>query len=323
MGRVRLYAHPGNVDARAAAAATAAHNAAVRKAEQRQSLTVGSVVPAGTVLGKVSTSPDSSKGTIRFAVRPAGDSATIDPAPILANWAQLQTALHPQGAKATDPLLGATASDVFLLSKTELQRTVLSDPGITLGACERREVASGAADTRVLALLAFLSRSGLSPTVKALGCSTGHSALAGQKDGDWVDISAIDGKLLAGHQGPGTITDLTIRTLLTLPAKFVPSSIVSLMRYPGQPATKARSAFWNRIRLTFAPVKATSTLSAGAVSSAAHSATTGAAAPAPVVSTGSLTASEWNQLLLRVAAIPAPVVASKPTSSAIADPKKP
>ena len=76
----------------------------------------------------------------------------------------------------------------------------------------------------MLALLAFLSRSGLNPTVKALGCTAGHSALAGQKDGDWVDISAIDGKLVAGHQGPGTITDLTIRTLLTLPAKFVPAA---------------------------------------------------------------------------------------------------
>ncbi len=320
MGRVRLYAHPGNVDALAAAAATAAHDAAVRKSEQRQPLTVGAVVPAGTVLGKVSVAAGTGKGTIRFAIRPAGDSATIDPAPILANWAQLQTALHPQGAKATDALLGATASDVFLLSKAELQRTVLSDPGITLGACERREVASGAADSRVLALLAFLSRSGLNPTVRALGCTAGHTALAGQSDGDWVDISAIDGKLVAGHQGPGTITDLTIRTLLTLPEKFVPTSIVSLMRYPGQPATKARSAFWNRIRLTFAPVKPAAALSAAVVKTAAHSAATGAAAPAPVVSTGSLTAAEWNQLLLRVASIPAPVVAAKPSSSAVADP---
>ncbi len=68
-------------------------------------------------------------GHLRFAIRPAGDSGTIDPRPILANWAQLQAALHPQGAKADNALLGATASDVFLLSKAELQRAVLSDPG--------------------------------------------------------------------------------------------------------------------------------------------------------------------------------------------------
>jgi membrane-bound lytic murein transglycosylase B len=324
MGRVRLFSHPGNPDAKAAAAAQAARVTATKKAEQRQPLQAGSVVPAGTVLGKVSTTPGAASGSIRFAVRPAGDPGTIDPAPILANWAQLQTALHPKGARATDPLLGATASDVFLLSKSELQRAVLSDPGITLGACERREVASGAADTRVLAVLAFLSRSGLQPTVKAIGCATGHSALAGQQDGDFVDISAIDGKPVTGHQGPGTISDLTIRALLTLPAKFVPSSIISLMRYPGQPATLARSAFWNRIRVTFAPAPAAhSKLSAAAVSTAAHSAGKGAAAPSPVVSTSVLSAAEWNQLMVRIGSISVPLISTKPSSAAIADPKRP
>ena len=105
--------------------------------------------------------PGAHDGHLRFAIRPAGDPETIDPGPILANWAQLQSALHPQGAKATNALLGATASDVFLLSKAQLERTVLSDPGITLDACARHEVASGMVDKRVLAVLAFLSRSGL------------------------------------------------------------------------------------------------------------------------------------------------------------------
>jgi hypothetical protein len=322
MGRVRLFAHPGNPDARASAAAQAARAARVTRAGQRLPLQVGSVVPAGTILGKVSVSRGAKTGQIRFAIKPAGDAATIDPAPILANWAQLQSALHPQGAHAANPLLGATASDVFLLSKAQLQHTVLSDPGITLGACERGEVASGAADGRVLALLAFLSRSGLKPTVKALGCSAGHSALAGQSAGDWVDISEINGKPIAGHQGPGTISDLTIRTLLTLPGKFVPTSITSLMRYPGQSATQARSAFWNKIRLTFAPeAPAATTLTASSLSAAAHSAGNGSAAPAPVVTTNSLSASQWNQLMVRVAAITVPVIASKPSSAAVPDPK--
>jgi hypothetical protein len=138
-----------------------------------------------------------------------------------------------------------------------------------------------------------------------------------------VDISAIDGRLVAGHQGPGTITDLTIRTLLTLPAQFVPSTITSLMRYPGQSATQARSAFWNRIRLTFAAAQPPAALSASALSAAAHSASSGAAAPAPVVTTGTLSAAQWNQLMVRAGAIPAPVVAAKPSSAAIHDPKHP
>jgi len=324
MGRTRLFAHPGNPDARAAAAVQAARTARVTKAGERLPLQVGSVVPAGTVLGRVSVSPGATSGQIRFAIKPAGDAATIDPGPILANWAQLQSALHPLGAHAADPLLGATASDVFLLSKPQLQRTVLSDPGITLGACERSEVASGAADSRVLALLAFLSRSGLKPTVRELGCSAGHSALAGQSAGDWVDISEINGKPVAGHQGPGTISDLTIRTLLTLPDTFVPSRITSLMRYPGQAATQARSAFWNKIRVAFAPAApAATTLSASSLSAAAHSASSGSAAPAPVVTTNTLSAAQWNQLMSRVAAITVPVIASKPSSAAVPDPKRP
>ena len=144
MGRVRLFAHPGNPDARAAAAAAAPPGRpGSSSAGQRLPLRRGSVVASGTVLGRVRVPPGAQDGHLRFAIRPAGDPETVDPGPILANWAQLQTALHPQGAKATNALLGATASDVFLLSKAQLERAVLSDPGITLDACGRHEVAVG------------------------------------------------------------------------------------------------------------------------------------------------------------------------------------
>ena len=129
MDKVRLFAHPGNPDASAAVAASAACKRR-SSAGQRLPLRSGSVVAAGTVLGRVNVPSGARDGHLRFAIRPAGDPDTIDPGPILANWVQLQTALHPRGAKATNALLGATASDVFLLSKAELEREVLSDPGI-------------------------------------------------------------------------------------------------------------------------------------------------------------------------------------------------
>ena len=252
MDKVRLFAHPGNPDARAAAIASAARKARHSNAGQRLPLRSGSVVSSGTVLGHVSVPPGARDGHLRFAIRPAGDADTIDPGPILANWAQLQTALHPRGAKATDALLGATASDVLLLSRTQLERTVLSDPGISLAACAHDEVASGHVDRRVLAVLAYLSRSGLKPTVSALGCSqSGSTAADAATAGEHVDISAINDTPIAGHQGPGTITDLTIRALLTLPGEFVPNRIVSLMRYPGSSNTHADSSYANRIHLAF------------------------------------------------------------------------
>ncbi len=328
MDKLRLFAHPGNPDARAAAVASAARRARSASVGQRLPLRRGSVVASGTVLGRVRVPPGARDGHLRFAIRPAGDGETVNPGPVLANWAQLQTALHPQGARATNALLGATASDVFLLSKTQLERAVLSDPGITIDACGRHEVAAGMVDRRVLAVLAFLSRSGLAPTVSALRCAarqyTASGALPAGFTGDEVDISAINGIAIAGHQGPETITDLTIRTLLTLPGEFVPHAIASLMRYPGSPSTHASSAYWNRIHLEFSPTPAaTTTINPAAAATAAHSARSGRTAPSPVVTTSALSAAQWSQLMERVAAIPAPTIRSKPSSAAIPDPKRP
>jgi soluble lytic murein transglycosylase-like protein len=329
MGDVRLYAHPDNPDARAAAVASAARKARNNKAGQAQALSVGSVVASGTVLGRVNVPAGAQDGHLRFAVQPAGDSETVNPGPVLANWAQLQTALHPQGAKATDALLGATASDVFLLSKPQLERAVLSDPGITIDdACGRHEIASGMVGRRVLAVLAFLSRSGLQPTVSALRCAQRQYTTSGVPlaayTGDEVDISAINGTPIAGHQGPETITDLTIRTLLTLPSEFVPREIGSLMRYPGSPNTQASATDSNRIHLEFNPAApATTTLNPAAAATVAHSARSGRAAPAPVVATSTLNSAQWSQLIERVAALPTPTVAAKPSSAAIPDPKAP
>ncbi len=323
MARKRLFATPGNPDARAAQAVVAERKAQKARAGERQPLRKGSVVTAGTVLGKVMVATDGKAGHLRFAIKPAGDSAYVDPGPVLANWAELQKALHPQGAKAGDALLGATASDVFLLSKSQLERAVLSDAGIVMNACERQEVASGAIDKRVLALLAFLSRSGLEPTVSALRCGQSQYAAGGgtssQYRGEAVEISAINGVALAGRQGPGTITDLTIRALLTLPAEFVPHEILSLMHYPSSAATRAERSYWNRIGVVFQPVSTAGALSRAATSAAAHSAGKGKTAPAPVVSTSVLSSTQWTQLVERIAAIPSPKIAAKPTSSAIPD----
>jgi len=325
--KVRLFAHPGNPDARAAASLNAAVRARQVRTSDRHPLRPGAVVSSGTVLGTVSTAPGAQAGHLRFAVRPAGDPGTIDPGPILANWAQLQAALHPHGAKAEDALLGATAADVFLLSKAELQRAVLSDPGISIYACGRHDIASGVIDKRVLAVLAFLSRSGLKPTVSAVRCGQGAVSAAGAPSaayqGDAVEISAINGTTIAGHQGTGTITDLAIRTLLTLPGEFLPNSILSLMRYPGAPSTHSASSYWNRIGLEFNPAAAPVALAPSAAGAAAHSSRHGRVAAVPIVSTSALSAQQWTQLIERVGSLPAPTVARKPSSAAIPDPKRP
>jgi hypothetical protein len=338
MGRVRLFAHPGNPDARASAAnaATAARHARLRSlaAGDRLPLRRGSVVAEGTVLGRVRVPVGAKAGHMRFAIRPAGDPQTVDPRAILASWTKLEAALHPKGAKAGASLLGATASDVFLLSKSGLEREILSDPGIVMSACSRHEVASGAIDKRVLAVLAFLSRSGLKPTVGTLRCGGGAFAVSGYVPvghiGDAVAISEINGVPVAGHQGSGSVTDTTIRTLLTLHHEWVPRQIVSLMKYPGAPRTLARPDHGAYIEIDFSQLTRRAHASGSAAQAAklagvAHSAAQGKSAfsplvPLPGMAAGELNAAEWDQLIARIASLPAPKVLSKPSSSAIPDP---
>jgi hypothetical protein len=378
MGRRRLYATPDNPVARVAATRRSAAQSTPHSGRWLP-LRLGSVVSQGTVLGHLSghalgaglATSLTPSARMRFAIRPAGDSTTIDPRPIIANWRQLDGALHPKGAKGTVDLVGATVSQVFLMSQSELERTVLSDPGIALSRCARQDVAAGAVDGRVLAVLAFLARSGLRPTVEGLRCPSGASgagarnaaagargaaagafgtgnsvsaaasagarglAAAEHRSGAAVDISAINGIPIAGHQGNGSITDATIRALLTLKGRFAPQQIVSLMYYPGTANTLASASRWNGIHISFRPIAATAaSASSSAFTHKAHSAGPGRTAPSPLVSAGviptsvsspvltdDLSTAQWNQLIARIGALPAPSVARKPTSSAIRDPQ--
>jgi len=326
LGKVRLFAHPGNPDALAEEARTAA--GAERRpglADHVLRLRVGSLVTKGTVLGHVRAPRGAKDGHLRFAIRPAGDPNTIDPAPILANWVLLNTALHPQRAKGESNLLGATASDVFLLSKSQLQRDILSDPGIAMPRCFRAAVASGVIDRRVLAPLAFLSRSGLKPAVGGQRCGRGSYRVSGYTAvghvADGVAIAQINGVPIAGHQGAGSITDTTIRTLLTLRGEFVPRRIVSLMHYRGAPSTLARADHADYIEIDFSPApKHGTALPKSSVTKVAHSAGAGRTAPPPLVGSGEATAAQWDQLIARIGTLPAPTIPTKPSSAAIRDP---
>jgi hypothetical protein len=319
-GKVRVFARPyRNPDARAAVAGAGTLGTAT--AGGRLALRAGSVVAAGTALGRVSAPAGSKDGHLRFAIQPVGDASTIDPRAILSNWTQLDAALHPQGAKGHPSLLGATANDVFLLSKGQLEREVLSDPGVALSACSRHEVASGAIDKRALAMLAFLSRSGLKPTVGTLRCGAYDAAgyVTSGHVGDAVAIVAINGVPIAGHQGAGSITDTTIRTLLTLRGDFTPARIVSLMRYPGAPSTLARADHGDYLEVAFRPAPHAGALKPSATAAVAPAAGAGQSAPAPVAVVGELSVAQWEQLIGRIAALPKPTVAVKPSPGAIPD----
>lgn len=322
IGKVRMYAHPASSYAHAAIARA---RAAGTLYGQRKPLRQGSVVSQGTVLGQSSPGPGPAQGNLRFAISPAGDAGTVPVQPVLESWRQLDAALHPRGAKRSSGLIGATAGDAFLLSRAALQRAVLSDPGIGLDACTKSDVASGAIDTRVLASLVFLSRSGLKPTLGAMPCASivkGGISIPGQTGAlpplRSFQIVKVNGVSVAGHQGAGSIADLTIRTLLTLQGRFAPARIASLMRYPGSAATQASAADWRTIRVAFSAPAGTrgATGVAGKRSKALASSTV---ASSTLLLGGGLRSSQWSSLLGRIGAIPQPKITRKPSPAAIPD----
>ena len=164
------------------------------------------------------------------------------------------------------------------MSKETLQRRVLNDPRIEIYECGRQDIRAGAIDRRVLATLEFLAASGLKPTVSSLKCGHGYLTASGNvsehSSGNAVDIAAINGIPILGHQGPGSITDITVRRLLTLQGTMKPHQIISLMTFQGADNTIALPDHADHIHVGFAP-RSTRTRSSAASSTRCSSRTSG------------------------------------------------
>jgi len=274
-------------------------------------LRAGVQVIAGTVLGHVGASAgDSSEGGahIVFQIRPAGVGAPlIDPKPILDGWVALENSSIFR-AKGENPFLATspTIGQVLLESKQQLQPQVLRDASIHLSRCGREDVQTGRVDKRVLALLEYLSVSGLKPTVAGLRCSaavaSAANASAGQSS-EAITITRVNGMPIAGHQGPGSVADATVRKLLMLQGLARPKRIVSLLSYPGSTVAEASPSAASAIEITFA-----------AAGGLAHTTALGGS---------ELTPSEWTELIARLGEIPDPTVARAPSAAAIPDGTQP
>ena len=150
---------------------------------------------------------------------------------------------------------------LFETSGRRLEKQVLSDPRITLYECGREDIAAHRIDRRVLVLLRFLAWSGLHPTVSSLECGHGYYTKSGNvshhSSGNAVDISAINGVPIFGNQGSGSVTEATIRELLTLRGAMRADQIISLMTFERASNTFAMSDHADHIHVGFAPLKPT------------------------------------------------------------------
>jgi len=228
-------------------------------------LEVGSSVIAGTIIGRIGKVSKAAPH-MRFEVRPAGKGAPrIDPKPILDGWKLLEsTAIYRAAGK--NPFFGRDAKNpsigqILLMSKAALQHRVLTDPNVDVYECGRRDIKSGGVDRRVLATIEFLSASGLKPTITSLTC--GHSFLtssgnvSAHSSGNAVDIAAINGVPIMGHQGEGSVTDIAIRRMLTLQGTMKPDQIISLMTYDGADNTLSLPDHADHIHVGFQPLYST------------------------------------------------------------------
>ncbi|MGX6448225.1 lytic murein transglycosylase [Patulibacter sp. S7RM1-6] len=223
----------------------------------------GSRVMAGTVLGRIGRTDgaDAAKPHVRFEIRPAGKgSPRVDPKPILDGWKLLETTAVLR-AKDTTPLFrtgeGASAGQVLLMSKAQLQQRVLADPNLDVYAAGRQQIRAGAIDRRVLATLEYLTANGLRIGVSSLrrpGAITSSGNVSEHDSGNAVDISSVNGITISKEtQGAGSITEQTIRLLLGLQGTMKPHQIISLMTFAGADNTMYLPDHADHIHVGFRP----------------------------------------------------------------------
>jgi hypothetical protein len=278
-----------------------------------QRLKAGAVVVAGTILGRLGAPTPKLASHMVFMVQPAGKNAPqIDPKPILDGWKLLEaTAVYR--AAGVDPFFGPgaknpTVGQILLMSKEQLTNRILQDPHVQIYACGRRDIQAGLIDRRVLATIEFLSASGLDPSISGLECGhtlTGSSGIdAAGASGSSVDIAKINNIPILHHQGSGSITDMTIRRLLTLQGAMKPNQIISTMSYKAQPNTLALPDHANRIQVTYTPLFGQNKKLSKEIKTI-------------------LQPGQWIQLINRISQIPEPVVPIAPSKYAIHSSSRP
>jgi hypothetical protein len=270
----RLFAAPERPNARAAGGAAQLGQPAAlpapaaplgfdKKDFVSKPLREGARVIGGTVLGRVGRTSRAKAAHLLFEIRPAGRGAPrIDPKPILDGWKLLEsTAIYRAAGK--NPFFGKDADNpsigqILLMSKETLVQRLLHNPRIEVYDCGRADIRSGQIDRRVLATLEFLAASGLKPTVSSLRCGHGYLTASGNVSqhslGSAVDIAAINGVPIVGHQGAGSVTDLAIQRLLTLQGTMKPHQIISLMTFEGADNTMAMGDHADHIHVGWRPL---------------------------------------------------------------------
>jgi hypothetical protein len=194
----------------------------------------GSRVMGDTIIGRARNSDgEDLDPNVYFEIRPAGKGAPkINPKPLLDGWKLLEaTAIYRASGK--NVLHGDTSiGQILMMSKHMLQKRVLGDPRIDIYDCGRKDIRSGQVSRQVLAAIAYLTESGLKPTITSLKCGHRYYTTSGNvshhSSGNAVDIARWNGQPVLGHQQKNGLTYQAIKRLLLLQGTMKPTQLISL-----------------------------------------------------------------------------------------------
>jgi hypothetical protein len=119
----------------------------------------------------------------------------------------------------------------------QLRKRVLHDNRVHIYTGGRADIRGRRVDPRVLITVEYLANASGSVRVSSLVSGhrlfTASGGVSAHVYGRAVDVTAVGGVRIKNHQGPGSVTEHTVRLLLLLPQRMRPRQVVSLMDVDG------------------------------------------------------------------------------------------
>jgi hypothetical protein len=122
-------------------------------------------------------------------------------------------------------------------AKPRLVKRTLRDKRVTVYGGGRSDLLNNRIDIRVIVMIRYLAEAHGQITVSCL--KSGHRLFArpgvvsAHIYGLAVDIAALGGQSILGHQQPGSVTEKAVRNILLLPAEVRPVQVISLLGMGG------------------------------------------------------------------------------------------
>jgi hypothetical protein len=118
-----------------------------------------------------------------------------------------------------------------------LEQRVLNDRRLSIYPGGRDDVVHHRINVRILVLMEYLAETYHTATISCL--DSGHrlyarpGVISAHKYGLAVDIAALGGTAILGHQQTGSITEKAVRSILLLPVELRPKQVISLIGLGG------------------------------------------------------------------------------------------